>query len=82
MTSSSSARAGCWASAITLAVVVAAVFAAVAAVIAASGKLLDALAAGGNSTGSLTAASWTMAIYATVAIGLAVILFTRRDVPA
>jgi ABC-2 type transport system permease protein len=46
------------------------------------GKLLAALAAGGNSTASLTAASWTIVIYATVAIGLAVTLFTRRDVPA
>jgi ABC-2 type transport system permease protein len=45
------------------------------------GKLLAALAAGGNSTASLTAASWTIAIYAIVAIGLAVTLFTRRDVP-
>jgi hypothetical protein len=46
------------------------------------GRLLAALAAGGNSTASLTAASWTIAVYAMVAIGLAVILFTRRDVPA
>lgn len=45
------------------------------------GKLLAALAAGGNSTASLTTASWTIAIYTTVAIGLAVTLFTRRDVP-
>jgi hypothetical protein len=29
----------------------------------------------------LTTASWTIAIYTTVAIGLAVTLFTRRDVP-
>jgi ABC-2 type transport system permease protein len=45
------------------------------------GKLLASLAAGGNSTASLTAASWTIAIYAIGAIGLAVTLFTRRDVP-
>jgi ABC-2 type transport system permease protein len=45
------------------------------------GKLLAALAAGGNSTASLSAASWTVALYAIVAIGLAVTLFTRRDVP-
>ena len=45
------------------------------------GKLLAALAAGGNSTASLTAASWTISLYAIVAIGFAVTLFTRRDVP-
>jgi ABC-2 type transport system permease protein len=45
------------------------------------GKLLAALAAGGNSTASLIAASWTIAVYAIVAIGFAVTLFTRRDVP-
>jgi ABC-2 type transport system permease protein len=46
------------------------------------GKLLAALAAGGNSTASLTAASWTVAVYAIVAIGLALTIFTRRDMPA
>jgi ABC-type transport system involved in multi-copper enzyme maturation permease subunit len=45
------------------------------------GKLLAAIAAGGNSTAGLTAASWTIVIYAALAIGGTLLLFNRRDVP-
>ena len=45
------------------------------------GKLLAAIAVGGNSTAGLTAASWTMVIYAALAIGGTLLLFSRRDVP-
>jgi ABC-type transport system involved in multi-copper enzyme maturation permease subunit len=45
------------------------------------GKLLAAIAAGGNSTATLTAGSWTIVVYAAIAIGGTLLLFTRRDVP-
>jgi hypothetical protein len=45
------------------------------------GKLLASLAAGGNSTASLVTASWTVAVYSVLAVGLGVTLFTRKDVP-
>jgi len=46
------------------------------------GKLLGAIAAGGNSTVSLAPASWTIAVYATIAISGTLLLFNRRDVLA
>jgi hypothetical protein len=45
------------------------------------GKLLAAIAAGGNSTATLTAGSWTIVVYAAIAIGGTLLLVTRRDVP-
>jgi ABC-2 type transport system permease protein len=45
------------------------------------GKLLAAIAVGGNSTAGLTAASWTIFIYAALAISGTLLLFSRRDVP-
>jgi ABC-2 type transport system permease protein len=46
------------------------------------GKLLVAISAGGNSTASLALASWTIAVYATLAISGTLLLFNRRDVLA
>lgn len=45
------------------------------------GKLLASIAVGGNSTAGLTAASWTIVIYAALVIGGTLLLFSRRDVP-
>jgi ABC-2 type transport system permease protein len=44
------------------------------------GKLLTAIAAGGNTTASLGAAIWTIALYATLALTAATWIFRRRDV--
>jgi ABC-2 type transport system permease protein len=46
------------------------------------GKLLAAIAVGGNSTVTLTAASLTFVIYAALALGGTLLLFSHRDVPA
>lgn len=46
------------------------------------GKLLAAIAAGGNGTASLSAAAITIAVYAAIALALCIRLFTRRDVTA
>jgi ABC-2 type transport system permease protein len=45
------------------------------------GKLLSAIAAGGNSTSSLAAAGLTVLLYAVIALGGALWIFRQRDVP-
>ena len=44
------------------------------------GRLLTAIAAGGNSSVSLSRASLTISIYALIAITAVTVLFVRRDV--
>jgi hypothetical protein len=44
------------------------------------GQLLSAVAAGGNDTASYSTALWRVAVYSTVAVVVAAVLFRRRDV--